>query len=550
MVTDVLKEMMNAALSAAAVDGAIALEAMPPVEFERPRKREHGDWSTNVALAAGRGGDNPRAIAQALIDRLPPSDMVESVEIAGPGFLNFRLAPKWLHDVVFRASDPKSGFGRTDEGAGIKVNVEYVSANPTGPISVVGGRHAAVGDALSNLLEATGHEVVREYYVNDAGRQIRLFARSLSVRYLEQFGVPGEIPEDGYQGEYVIVLARRLAEELGDRLVHASEEERDATMRRIGLERMLAEMRATLERFGTHHQVWFLESSLQESGATRSAIEKLGAGGWVEERDGARWFLSSRLGDDKDRVLVRSSGEPTYLASDSAYLLDKSRRGFDRLIYILGAGHHGTVPRWLAAAEALGIDRSRVEMPLIQNISLVRAGVTVRASKRAGNVVPLDELVDEVGVDAARYNFLNRSLESPLEFDIDLVKQQAPENPVYYVQYAHARISSILKKAEEKALRVQDAELGMLTHEREDSLMRKLAAYEETVPDAAHRRAPQRLTRYIEELATDFSAFYRDCKVVTDDQQLSKARLRLCLATKSVLADGLSILGVSAPERM
>lgn len=551
MVTDQLIQLVRAALGRLVADGELPLAEVPEPVFERPRNREHGDWATNVALVASKGVGKPRDLARAIVEALEPSDLIEGVEVAGPGFLNFRLSPTWLHDVVGRAAAGQD-LGRSARGAGEKVNVEFVSANPTGPINVVSGRHAAVGDTIAALLEATGHEVTREYYFNDAGRQMLLFGASVGARYLQHFGLAAALPEDGYKGEDVTVIARQLAEQIGDEMVDAAPSELAARMLELAWPPILENTKRSLERFGTRFDVWFSESTLHERGEVAAAIDKLREKDLVEEREGAVWFLSSRFGDDKDRVIIRSNGEPTYIAADLGYLVDKFSRGFDRLIYLWGADHHGTVPRLMAAVEALGFDRSAVEIPLVQIVSLLRGGAQVKASKREGVYVALDELVDDVGVDAARYTFLTRSIDAPLEFDIDLVKQRAPENPVYYVQYAHARICSILRKAAEEGRdpRVDDAPLGLLVHPSEDELMRKLASYEEIVPEAAERRAPQRVTHYVEELASVFSAFYRDCKVVTDDPELTQARLALCVAARSVIADALGLLGVSAPERM
>ncbi len=551
MITQRLAELIQEALQRAAAEGLI--EAPPPQPFfERPRKREHGDWATNVALTAQKSGGNPRSLAEALIERLPDSDLVARVEVAGPGFLNFHLAPSWLHDVVRRAADPQSGFGRSNLGSGTRLNVEYVSANPTGPINVVSGRHAAVGDTISKLLEATGHAVTREYYINDTGRQVMLFARSIETHYLKLHGRDAELPEDGYQGEYVAELAGQIGDEIGDELLDVPEDERVTRLKTLGLERMLASIKESLARFGTNFDVWLSEASLYESGEVEDVLGRLREHGSIDEKEGAVWFRSSEFGDDKDRVVIRANGKPTYLASDIGYLSNKFGRGFDRLIYQWGADHHGTVPRLLAAADALGFGRDRVEVRLVQVVSLLGGGQTLKASKRKGVMVTLDDLVSDVGVDAARYTFLTRSIDQPLDFDIELVKEQAPENPVYYVQYAHARICSILRKAAEEGLASdpQSAPLEVLAHPSEDELMRKLASYEEEVPEAAQRRAPQRITRYVEELAATFSAFYRDCRVISDDADATQSRLALCVATKAVIADALGLLGVAAPERM
>ena len=551
MITDALANLVRAAVDEAVADGMLPEGALPRIQFEHPKRSEHGDWATNVALVLAKGG-NPRTLAAALVERLPSSDLVADVEVAGPGFINFRLSRGWLHDVVIRAADPSSGFGRSGENAGTSLNIEYVSPNPTGPVNVVSGRQAAVGDTIANLLAATGASVTRESLLNDAGRQIELFGRSIAARYLGHHGVDAPIPEGGYHGDYVATLAESIAAEVGDRYVDVPAPERDVAMRRLGLERVLAAIKTSLERFGTRPDVWFSERTLHESGAVSEVVERLRAAGFVAERDGAQWFLSSRLGDDKDRVVVRSSGEPTYLAADAAYLLDKRARGFDRLVYLWGPDHHGTIARLLAAADALGITRQRVDVRLVQVVSILRRGEAVKSSKRAGDIIALDDLVDEVGADAARYTFLTRSLDAPLDFDIELAKEQAPENPVYYVQYAHARICSITRKAAEAHLKIdaRSAPLDLLGHSSEEELMRKLASYEEIIPDAAHAYAPQKLTRFLEELGADFSAFYRDCRVISDDEKLSRARLALCDATRAVIADGLSLLGIAAPERM
>ena len=552
MITARLSEIVDTALRTAARDGLLPADEVPEAVFERPRKREHGDWATNVALVAGRGRGNPRSFAEAIIERLPDTDLIERVEVAGPGFLNFHLSPSWLHDVVSRAADTTVPFARSSEGKGQRVNVEYVSANPTGPINVVSGRHAAVGDAIANLFEASGHEVVREYYANDAGRQTLLFAQSVAARYLESFGVEASLPEDGYKGDYIADIAADIAEEIGDSLVEVDDDQRVEKIRSLAVERMLESIKASLAAFGTTYDVWFSEKRFHDDKEVEAALDALRSDGLLEERDGALWFLSSRFGDDKDRVVVRANGEPTYLASDLAYIRDKFRRGFDRVLYLWGADHHGMIPRLHAAAEAFKIDRARVEVEIVQIVTLSQGGESLKASKRAGVIVPLDELVQEVGADATRYTFLTRSIESSLDFDVDLVKEQAPENPVYYVQYAHARICSILRKAADSGADIEPQEpaLARLVEPAEDTLMRKLASYEEVVPDAARMRSPQRITRFVEELAADFSAFYRDCRVVSEDQELTGARIALCRATKRVIADGLGLVGVSAPERM
>ncbi|HVF53845.1 MAG TPA: arginine--tRNA ligase [Actinomycetota bacterium] len=578
MITDQLRALVEHALEKALQAGVIDIETPTTIQLERPRRSEHGDWSTNVALGAAAGKGDPRAVAQKLAEFIGESPLLASVEVAGPGFLNFRLAPAWLHDVVTRAVT-SDDFGRSDLGEGRKINVEYVSANPTGPINVVSGRYAAVGDTISALLEATGHEVVRECYLNDAGRQVLLFGYSIAARYLQLHGVESDVPEDGYQGDYVMDIARTIKDENAGAFMEMDELERAQRFLAIGLESMIQQMKASLERFGTTFDVWFNETGLHSSGRVEAAVHALGEKGMTELRDGALWFRSSELGDDKDRVLRRSSGEATYLAADAAYLVEKFERGFDHLIYIWGSDHHGTVARLLAAAEALDLGRERVEVLLGQVVTLVSKGETVKSSKRAGQIVELDTLVDEVGADAARYTFLTRSLDVPLEFDIELASQQAPENPVYYVQYAHARICSILRKAQGEGLGVEvgggvdvgsavqvgagghesgearaaeggRVDLSILVHPSEEALMRKLASFEEIVPEAAAARSPQKICRFVEELASTFSGFYRDCKVVSDDAALTAARIELCVATRNVIRIGLRLLGVNAPQTM
>ncbi len=552
MIVDTLSQLVRAALHGAASDGVLRLDDVPGIDFERPKRKDHGDFATNIALVVARGTGKPRDVAQALIERLPASDVVDAVEVAGPGFMNFRLSAAWLHDVVRRAAQHSSDFGRHSVGVGTKVNLEFVSANPTGPLNVVSGRHAAVGDAMARLLEAVGYGVTREFYVNDAGRQVEIFARSVEFHYLKRHGVDVAWPEDGYRGDYVAELAETIARESGDRFVDMSDDERLQALAAVALDKELSGIRSTLERFGTHFDVWFSERQLHANNSIKQAVETLEAKDLIEQREGAKWFRSSEFGDDKDRVVVRSNGTPTYTASDVAYILDKVARGFDQLIYLWGADHHGTVPRLMAAAEALGIGRERVKVLLVQIVSLSSGAETLKGSKRAGVYVLLDDLIAEVGVDAARYTFLTRSIDAPLDFDIALAKEQAPENPVFYVQYAHARISSILRRADEQGIGVDaaSAPLGLLTHPSEDDLMRKLVTYEEVVLEAAEALAPQRITRFVEELASTFSAFYRDCQVLTEDAELSHARAVLCVATRRVIADGLALLGVSSPERM
>jgi len=524
------------------------------IEVVRPRQKGHGDFATNVALGlASRAGKPPREIAEILLRHLPESDFVAKTEIAGPGFLNFTLVHGWLHRVLLDVDRLGEAFGRAADPVGERVQVEYVSANPTGPLHVGTGRGAVVGDALASLLEAAGYEVEREYYVNDSGTQAALFAASIEARYLERFAREAAVPEGGYEGPYVAELAAELAAEHGEALLDLPEPERRATLLREGIARTLVGIRATLERFGVRHDSWYHESTLHEGGRIQQVVEALRERGLAYEKEGAIWFASSRFGDEKDRVLIRSTGDPTYFAADCAYVREKFARGFDRVVYVWGADHHGTVKRLLGAAEALGYDPTTIDFVLVQLVALYRGGEPVKMSKRTGDIVTLDELLDEVGTDAARYTLLTRSTDSSLDFDIEAVKRQALDNPVYYVQYAHARIASIFRHAQERGVQtgpIDEVPLEVLEHEAELGLLRKIAEWPDVVELAAGLRAPYRLTKYVEDLAADFHRFYTECHVVTDDAELTQARLHLARASRQVIANVLALLGVSAPESM
>jgi arginyl-tRNA synthetase len=526
----------------------------PDIEVTKPRQKEHGDYATNVALALGAaGGRNPREVAEILRRHFPPSELVASVEVAGPGFLNFTVAHGWLYRVIGEVERLGEAYGRSEAERPEHVQVEFVSTNPTGPLHVGHGRGAAVGDSLAGVLEAAGHRISREYYVNDAGTQAELFGASVEAWYLQRFGRPGQVPEDGYHGEYVAQLAAEIADELGESLLELPADERLRRLAQEGMRRELDGIRATLDRFGVRFDAWVHESTFHAEGRIEAAIDRLRELGHAYEKDGAMWFRAERFGDEKDRVLIRSTGEPTYFAADCAYLLHKLERGFDRLVYVWGADHHGTVKRVQGAAEAYGFDPDRLEFILTQLVALYRGGEQARMSKRAGDLVTLDELLDEVGPDAARYTLLSRSSDTPLDFDIELAKRQSLDNPVYYVQYAHARIANLIAYAEQQGtsmLPFDQIAPEELTHPTELDLLRGLADAPERIRVAAELRAPYRLTRYAEELAADFHRFYTECRVVTDDGALTQARLHLSGATRQVLANVLGLLGVSAPESM
>ena len=544
-----IREAAEKAASELGVDG-------PPgeVELTRPPQKRFGDFSTNIALTWGsRVKRNPAEVAAAIRRNLPEVDFVSSAEVAGIGFINFHVTHAWLHDVLRDVVARGERYGRGEATTGERAQVEFVSPNPTGPLHVGTARNAALGDAIASLLEAGGWVVERECYLNDAGRQMDLFAASVEARYLELYGRPAEIPEGGYHGTYLVDVARSIAEELGDSLVRVPEEDRRARLLEEGTRAVLDMIRRTLARFGVRFDVFFSERQLHESGAIDEAVERLRRAGYVFESEGAVWFRATSVGDDKDRVLIRNTGAPTYFAADCAYVINKFDRGYDHLIYVWGADHHGDVARVRGATKVLGYDPRRVEIIVYQLVSLFRGGEPVRMSKRTGEMITLDELIDEVGTDAARYTLLSRTPDTQIDFDIEVVTRQTLDNPVYYVQYAHARIASILRHAEQQGIEpapIESAQLELLVHESELSLLRKISELPEEIGVAASLRAPYRLTRYAEELAGEFHRFYTDCRVVTDDPAMTQARLWLCVAAKQVVANVLGVLGVSAPEKM
>ena len=524
------------------------------IEVLRPRQREHGDYATNVALALAKdAGRSPREVAGVVAKNLPESELIAKFEIAGPGFINLFVTHGWLYRVLEEVGVRGDAYGRLEAEIPEHVQVEFVSTNPTGPLHVGHARNAAVGDALARVLETAGHRVSREYYVNDSGTQAKLFGASVEARYLERFGREAKVPEGGYEGEYVKELAARIAEEHGEAPLEMPEDERRDLMAREGMRIAIEGIRASLERFGVRHDTWFFESTLHQEGKIEEAVAFLRERDLAYENEGAIWFRSTTYGDEKDRVLLRANGEPTYFAADCAYIREKFSRGFDRLIYVWGADHHGTVKRLRGAAEAFGFDPSLVEFILTQLVALFRDGVPARMSKRTGDLITLDELLDEVGPDAARYTLLSRSVDTSLDFDIELVKRQTLDNPVYYVQYAHARIASLLRYAAGSGTAMvpfEQVKPEELTHDTELELLRVLADLPEQIRVAAELRAPYRLTKYAEDLAAEFHRFYTECRVVTEDEALTQARLHLSAATRQVLANVLALLGVSAPESM
>ena len=549
MISEQLREVLGLAVEQLRREGLIAQDVVPSIELARPARAEHGNFSTNLALGLARTMKMPpRAVADHVVQALPRAPWLARVEVAGPGFINFFLTHACLQETITAIVTQRERYGQAEPASeATSIQIEFVSANPTGPLHVGAGRNAVFGDVLARLLEAAGFSVSREYYINDAGRQIDLFAGSLEARYRQALGQDCALPEDGYRGEYLVKLGEELSAVRGDAPMAEPGE-----IRAWGLSRMLETIKATLDRLGVRFDSWFPESSLHESGRIAMGIDHLRKAGLVFEQEGATWFRSTQMGDSRDRVLVRSDGRPTYLASDVAYLIDKAERGFDRAIYVWGADHHGAVASLEAAGRALQLPIV-VEVLLYQLVKLYAGGEEVRMSKRTGEFITLDELIDEVGADAARFTFLLRSLESDLDFNLDLVKARSQENPVYYVQYAYARICSILRHGLEQGIvlgPIGEAPLAELVHDSEEALVRLLGAYPEEVLVCAGLRGPHRLTAHARELAAAFHAFYRDCRVVSDDARLTQARLWLVEATRQVLANILAILGVAAPESM
>ena len=557
MIQTQLASLVRSAMERAQSSGDLPAFPIPPFQMERPARKEHGDWSTSIALEVAKQAKmKPRDVADAIVKALgaDPAEHIAGVEVAGPGFINIRLSHHWLTGLVRDVEQAGEAWGRSSATAPEKIQVEFVSANPTGPMHLGHGRWAAVGDTLARLLEASGNTVEREFYVNDFGVQMLKFGQSVAARYLELLGQKVEIPEGGYQGRYVIDIAKEILLEVGDKYRNVPDDERVAFMRVEGQRRMLLNQRLTLQRFGVEFDVWFSERSLHDEGAVERVVELLKQLGHLYEKDGALWLRTTDFGDDKDRVIVRSTDRmAAYLAADLAYFMDKLRRGFERLIYLVGADHHGWKREMQAAIRALGEDPEHCEFLIGQFVHLTRGGESVKMSKRTGEAVTFDELLDEVGVDAARYHFMRVSMDQSLNFDLEEVVRQSQENPVYYVQYAHARISSIVKHAREQGVTIAPLEnvaLEELQHESELDLLRKLGELPEAVEVGARRREPHRMTRYAEELASLFHSFYRDCRVVTDDEALTQARLHLVTAAQIGLRNTLGLLGVSAPESM
>ncbi|ASS67837.1 MULTISPECIES: arginine--tRNA ligase [unclassified Paenibacillus] len=552
-------EQVYAAISGAIADAAVAAglaarEELPVFVLEVPRDKAHGDLATNAAMQLTKiARKNPRQIAEAILAHLDKEKAsILSADIAGPGFINFRLDRSYLYPVVGQVHEAGDAYGR-GESTGKRVEMEFVSANPTGSLHLGHARGAAVGDALCNVLDFAGNEVTREYYINDAGAQVNNLAKSIEARYRQQLGQEAELPEDGYHGEDIVGFAKQLVEERGDTLLSMDDTERFAFLKAYGLERELGKIKRDLERFRVRFDLWYSETSLYETGLVTDALDALREKGQVYEEEGATWLNTTAYGDDKNRVLIKNDGSYTYLTPDIAYHRDKYGRGYDTMINIWGADHHGYIPRMKAAMEALGNDPDKLVVLIAQMVSLFQNGEKVKMSKRTGKAVTMEDLMDEVGVDAIRYFFTMRSMDSHLDFDMDLAVSTSNENPVYYVQYAHARICSILRQAAEQGispLPLAEVDLSKLATEHEYDLLLKMAEFPQEIKLAADQHAPHRLVRYVYELASQLHSYYRAERVITEDLAQAHARLALLGAVRTVIANVLRLIGVSAPERM
>lgn len=545
-----LAELLKNTAAVVLVEHDLDLAALPEtVAIERPRNPEHGDYATNLALQlAKKVGVKPRDLAEWLAERLIDADGIAEATVAGPGFVNLRIEASAQSVVVLNVLGSGDRYGTSEELKGRHINLEFVSANPTGPIHIGGTRWAAVGDALGRLLATQDATVVREYYFNDHGGQIDRFARSLVA------AAKGEpAPEDGYGGDYIKDIAADIVAKRPDALSLPADECQEV-FRELGVDLMFGQIKQSLHDFGTDFDVYTHEDSMHTSGRVQEAIDKLRDNGSIYEQDGAIWLRTTDFGDDKDRVVIKSDGNPAYVAGDIAYYLDKRQRGFDLCIYMLGADHHGYIGRLKAVAAALGEDPDTVEVLIGQMVNLVRDGQPMRMSKRAGTVITLEDLVDAIGVDAARYVLIRSSVNSPIDIDLGLWASASNENPVYYVQYAHARLSALARNAADLGLQVDLGHLDLLSHDREATLMRTIGEFPRVLKTAAALREPHRVCRYLEDLAGDYHRFYDSCRVLPmgdeEHSDLHRARLALCAATRQVIANGLQILGVSAPERM
>ncbi|MDD5093632.1 MAG: arginine--tRNA ligase [Dehalococcoidia bacterium] len=553
MIRQRITQLLEQAALQAQVEGLIPQVSLPEILLEHPQNPEHGDYAATVALKLARVAKmNPLGIAEAIVKALPPViEGVDKVTVLRPGFINFVLTRDWLTGHVDEIINQAERYGDSSLGKGSRIQLEFVSVNPTGPLHVGHGRGAVLGSTLARVLSAAGYTVEKEYYINDAGNQIFNFFASLHARYLKVLGQPAQLPEDGYRGEYVIEIAREIVKEKGDRFLKLDPKEAIKTVGRIGFDKVIAAIKDDLKLLDVEFDVWFSEQTLYDSGQFERVLALLKKDNHVEEREGALWFVSTGLGEDKDNVLIRSSGVPTYFAADIAYHHNKFvERGFDRVIDVWGADHQGHVSRMKTAIGALGIDPSRLEILISQMVSLRRGEEVVKVSKRTGQLITLREVVEEVGPDVCRFFFLSRSASSQMDFDLELAKQESMDNPVYYVQYGHARIAGILRLAQEKGLDYTRGDVTLLTDDAELELIKKLILLPEIIELAATGLEPHHLPHYAQDMATAFHNFYEKCRVITEDEPRTLARLKLMEAARIVLAKTLRLMGMNTPERM
>jgi len=545
-------ELLTQAAVEAQQIGKLPAVTLPGVYIERPQNPEHGDYASSFPLKLARAtGAKPMAIAEDLVGLMAPGPEIDSVVATPPGFINFTLKNDWLTEQIDSILQVGDNYGNIDLGHGSRVQIEFVSVNPTGPLHVGHGRGAILGSTLANVLAAAGYNVEKEYYINDAGSQIDAFYQSLYARYQQCLGTDAEMPSDGYLGGYMVDLAKEVIAEEGDRFLTLPQPEAVASLGQLGLDKIITQIKADLELLGVSFDIWFSERSLYEKGQYQTAMSLLRQGGYISEKEDATWFVSTALGEDKDNVVVRGDGSPTYFAADIAYHYNKFlERKFDKVINIWGADHQGHVSRMKAVVGALGINPERLEVIISQMVTLRRGGELVRISKRSGDIITLREVEEEVGSDACRFVFLSRSANSQMDFDLELAKKRSADNPVYYVQYAHARIASILRLAQQREIDYSDGDVSLLTTEPELILIRKLLLLPELVETVAHTLEPHHLTYYAQDLATVFHSFYKQCRVISRNEALTKARLKLMEAAKIVLAKTLHLMGMTAPEKM
>ncbi len=547
-----LKELLVQAASEAQQLGKLPSIALPEVTVERPQNPEYGDYASSFPLKLARAvGVSPLTIANDIVGLTTPSPEIDAIAVAPPGFINFTLKSDWLTNQIDSILPAGDAYGNIDLGQGSRVQIEFVSVNPTGPLHVGHGRGAILGSTLANVLAAAGYKVEKEYYINDAGSQIDAFYHSLYARYQQFLSIDAKMPSYGYFGNYMVDLAKEIVAEAGDRFLNLPRQEAISQLGQLGLEKIINQIKSDLELLGVSFDVWFSERSLYDNKQYQTAMSLLRQAGYIREKEGATWFVSTVLGEDKDNVVVRSDGSPTYFASDIAYHYNKFlERKFDRVINIWGADHQGHISRMKAVVGALGVNPEQLEVIISQMVTLRRGGELVRVSKRSGDIITLREVLDEVGIDACRFFFLCRSADSQMDFDLELAKRESADNPVYYVQYAHARIASILRLAQQRGINYEDGDVSLLSSEPELTLIRKMLLLPEIVEIVAYTLEPHHLTYYAQDLATVFHSFYKQCRVVSRNEALTKARLKLVEAAKVVLAKTLHLMGMTAPEKM